>query len=471
MKKLVVFLLALTLIFFSYSVLAANHQTTDVVVIGSGAAGLAASIEAAEAGAEVILLEKMPFEGGSTRLSGGIVYATNSPLQKEQGIDDTPESLTDYWLERAEGNADRELLNLVAEQSGQTISWLMDNGVEFNSEVTAQGTSPVARGHTAKNGGYGLIEPLKNTAVEKGVNIMFETSAYELITNNEGRVTGVKAQDKNQDTEIEIKAEAVVLATGGFDRSEEMKEKYAPIAEDQISYSNKGNVGDGLKMAEEVGAQIIAKNGVIGFRGVAQDIPYTSALGGLIFSPTLYVDQNGNRFCNEASDYPIIYDQMTENGSELFYLIFDKDNYSETLEKGLEKDVAYKASSLDALAEKINIEKSAFTKTVENYNSFAENGKDEDFNKPAQLLNKIDNPNYYALQVKPATLGTFGGPKINLKTQVLNENDNPISGLYAAGEVANGQLFNKIYPASGSSIQMSFTLGRIAGENAAAAAE
>ena len=139
---------------------------TDVVVIGGGAAGLAAAIEAAEAGAQVILLEKLPILGGSTLLSGGIVYGAATPGQERIGVSDSAEDLVQYWLERAEGDADEDLLRLVAENSGETIAWLEELGVEFADPVPA-GTSPVPRGHTttADRGG-GLIRPLEKVVGE-----------------------------------------------------------------------------------------------------------------------------------------------------------------------------------------------------------------------------------------------------------------------------------------------------------------
>jgi len=443
---------------------AQENLSSDVVVVGAGAAGLAASIEAANNGANVILLEKQAFVGGSTLLSGGIVYATESKLQKEMGVEDSVDALVDYWMSKAEGKADEDLLRLVAKKSGETIDWLMELGVEFNNPVP-QGTSSVPRGHITNSRGFGLINPLKENAESLDVQIMTQTPAQELLTNNNGDVVGVKAVNQDGKT-INISAKAVVLATGGFDQSEEMKKEYAPVAVDQMSFSGQGNVGDGLRMAKEVGAEIIAKNGVIGFRGVSEKFPYTTPLGGMIFIPGLFVDESGERFVNEASDYPLIYDEMIKTGSEKFYLILDQNGYAEPLEKGIEEGVVFKAESLESLGEQIG-PKENFLNTVKEYNSFAENGKDEEFNKPASLLNPINEANFYALKIEPATLGSYGGPKISLNAEVLNKDGEPIKGLYAAGEVANGQFFYRIYPASGTSIQMSYTLGRIAGKNAA----
>lgn len=439
---------------------------TDIIVVGGGAAGIAAAIEASRAGARVILLEKMPFVGGSTLLSGGIVLATNSPIQQNQGIEDSAEALAQYWLDRAEGNADIDLLTFVAEKSGETIAWLMENGVEFSDNVTAGGTSPILRCHYTKaDRGFGLIKPLEEVARNEGVEIMLQTTAKKLLMNKANEITGLIAIDKDGN-EITIEARAVVLATGGFDRSEDMKDQYAPVASGHISYSNAGNIGEGFLMAQEVGAEMIYKDGVIGFRGLDSGVPYTSAIGGLIWQPHLYVDSEGNRFTNEVIDYPIFYKNMVENGSDVFYLLFDESKYVEALDEAIDKGFAFKASTWEELALLTGMNEDVLIRTVSRYNDLAESGEDSDFGKPGALMNPLTEADYYAVAVKPATLGTYGGPKINVDTEVLRADGSAIFGLFAAGEVANGQFFYKEYPASGTSIQMSFTLGRVAGMKA-----
>ena len=446
---------------------AGETREADVIVVGAGAAGLAASIEAANAGAKVILLEKLPAVGGSTLISGGIVYGAETPGQKRIGVEDSAEDLARYWIERAEGDVDEELIRFVAEKSGETIAWLEEFvGVEFQDPVPA-GTSPVPRGHTTKEGrGAGLVQPLEAKAKELGVEILTETTATKLLTDDKA-VIGVEAETKDGKT-IQFLGKAVVLATGGFDRDEDLRVEYAPVAKGHISYTSRGNTGDGLKMAREVGAEIISKNGVIGFRGVAENMPYTSPLGGLIFTPGLYVDSAGKRFVNESVDYPIFYDAMIENGDENFYLIFDANSVPEALKEGVDGEVAFEGETLAALAEAAGIDPAGLEETVNKYNQMAEAGEDTEFGKSAELLTPVKEGPFYALRVKPAILGTFGGPKINTKTEVIGTDGQPIPGLYAAGEVANGQFFKTTYPASGTSIQMCFTLGRVAGREAAA---
>lgn len=437
----------------------------DVVVVGAGAAGLAAAIEAAETGASVALLEKMPMVGGSTVLSGGIVYSTGSQAQKDAGIEDSVEDLVNYWSERAEGKNDKEFLTFVAEKSGATMDWLVDIGVEF-TDMHVSGTSPVLRAQSTTSHGAGLINPIKAYAESKNVDIFLQMAASELISNDEGAIVGVKAVDK-EDNVVLFNTNSVVLATGGFDRNPDLVKEYASIAEGQDTFVGMGNTGDGLVMAKELGADVVSNGGVIGFRKVVGEPAYTTDICMLMWSPYLYVNMQGERFVNETTDYPLFYEELVKQEDQVSFLIFDASTYVETLDLAVEKGSAYVADSLEELAEKSGIDAEGLIATVENYNEMIANSEDTEYGKALTGHSPIETPKYYALKIVPATLGTMSGIKIDLDTQVIDTDGNVIPGLYAAGEVANGSFFNKVYPASGTSIQMGLTFGRVAGENAA----
>jgi fumarate reductase flavoprotein subunit len=446
-----------------------NSKDYDVVVVGAGAAGLAAAIEAAEAGANVALLEKLPMVGGSAVLSGGLVYSTGSQAQKDAGIEDSVEDLVNYWSERADGKADIDFLTFVAEKSGATMDWLVDCGVKFSDALLPVGTSPVLRAQQTPEHG-GLIIALKAYAESKNVDFFVQTSANELIVNDEGLVTGVKALDK-EENEIIFNAKSTVLATGGFDRNPDLKKEYSPIAEYSDTFVGMGNTGDGLIMAKEIGADVVTKGGVIGFRKVVGEPAYTTDICYLMFSPYLYVNKLGERFVNEAIDYPLFYEELVKQEDQVSYLIFDGNTFVEPLDRAVEKGSAFVAESLEELANQSGIDSVGLVSTVDKYNEMIEDGKDTEFGKALTGLTKIDTPKYYALKVIPATVGTMGGVKIDLDTQVINTDGNIIKGLYAAGEVANGSFFNQVYPATGTSLQMCFTFGRVAGQKAAAFAK
>jgi len=449
---------------------AANGQTVertvDVVIVGSGAAGLSAAIEARNAGASVLVLEKLSHVGGNTYISGGYVYGTGSKYQASKGFtDDTPEALVEYWMERAEGNAWREMLELVAKKSGETLDWLVENGVEFGDPM-ATGISPVTRALRSPSGGVGLVEPIEKKAREAGAEILLNTTAEQLLTEG-GKVTGVRAVSGN-DTLI-VKAKAVILATGGFDVSREAKAQYSPDIVDQESISSPGNVGDGIRMALEVGADLVMKGGYIGLYKVPE-VSYRSSVNKR-FTNALLVTEEGKRFVNEAIDYPILHKAMVQTGSPMFYQVFDSTIQFDDVETAIELGVAFKGDTIEELAKAAGLPEKTLKETVERYNAACKAGVDEEFGKAAERLVAIEQGPFYILKLAPATIGSLGGIKVDLDTHVLNAQGTPIEGLFAAGAVANGDFFNKTYPASGTSICMCFTFGRIAGTNAAAYAQ
>lgn len=441
------------------------EKEADVVVIGSGAAGIAAALEARRAGASVLVLEKLPHVGGNTYICGGIVYGTGSKIQTENGLEgDSAEALAKYWMDRAEGNVDADLVRFVAEHSGETIDWMVENGVELVPTLTAPGTAGVKRGIKTANGGVGFIIPLTNKVQEEGVEILLNTRATELLTEN-GAVCGVKAK-AGKDT-LNITAGAVVLASGGFDADYETAKKYSPDLVSKTSYASPGNTGDGIVMAQAVGADTVFKGGVIGFRAVP-GVTYRDPINSLRTANCLSVTEKGERYTNETIDYPIFYANMKKTGSDLFYSIFDSASANETMEKAVEGGFAYKADNLEELAKAAGIPADALGASVKRYNDLCVKGSDDDFGKAADKMAAIGKAPFYALKVVPATIGSMGGVKINLETEVLDAKGAAIPGLFAAGAVANGDFFYQTYPASGSAIQYGFTTGRVAGQQAAA---
>lgn len=449
----------------------------DVVVIGGGMAGLSAALAAKEAGADVILLEKLDRLGGSTVLSGGFLYATGSPVNKD--LDDDPEALVEYWQMRAEGNADEDMLRIAAEQSAGTVAQLQDWGVIFSTTVVPTGTSPALRGLYASNeeaelaptDGVDFIVPLVKKADELGVTVMLGTAATELIL-EDGEVEGVKASSDTVNYTIE--ADSVVIATGGYDHNKDMISQYSPEAEGFFSLASPGNKGDGVIMAQSAGAAANFTGGVIGFKMIDISTHYIEGANLLGWTGQLGVTNEGLRFGDENSDYPIFCTLLInalKAGAEKFYLIIDSSNemYAGLAELAMAKNKGVKAETLDELAEAAGINAENLNATVETYNGHAEAGEADEFGKTGLVA--VTAAPFYAIEIKPAILGTLGGILINEDSAVVNEEGAAIPNLYAAGEVANSAFFYKEYPASGSSISTCATFGIIAGRNAAANAE
>ncbi len=445
----------------------AKTEKYDVVVVGGGAAGLSAAIEAADAGAKVALLEKMPMVGGSTVLSGGIVYSTGSSILKGAGIDDSVDALVAYWSGRAEGAADEAKLRFVAERSGANVDWLVGLGVKFGLPFPT-GTSPVPRAVSTSDGGVGIIRPLKAAAEAKGVAFFLETPVTSLVS-KKGAVTGVKAKNRDGKT-VTFASKAVILATGGFDRNKALMDKYAGTQVADITFVGSGNTGDAITMTEALGAQVVGSGGVIGLRAVPGEPTFETPVCMLIWYPNLYVNREGKRFVNEGSDYPIFHAALNEQTDKASFQIWDQATFNENLGKAVEKGQAFKADSLEELAAAAGIDADAFVATVASYNAAIASGTDAEFGKNLAGQLPVAAAPFYALKVNAATIGTMVGLKTDLSCRVLRAGDEPIPGLYAAGEVANGDFFKTEYPASGTSIQMSVTFGRAAGAAAAAAA-
>ena len=451
---------------------------TDIVVVGSGAAGLTAAYEAANAGQKVTIVETLARNGGATRTSSGMIVAGGTDLQKEAGIEDSVENLKEYWMERGEGQVNEEFVNYVAETINDALDLFLDLGVSYNSSLILQsGTATINRAHMPSGAGAELCDKLVEADEKLGVEILTETTAKSLSKDDEGNITGVNCSTKNGT--LTVNAKAVILATGGYGASEEMLEKYSPNAAGAWNCSAPKNDGSGINMGIEVGADTTFKGGFIGWKVCTPLYDHTTAVGAPVYgAANLIVNTDGDRVGNEALDYPFVYNGWQEDGSDAFYYIFQSgngetkdlvNNVSDTianLELGVEAGVCYKADTLEELAEVSGLKD--LVSTVETFNNAVDSGVDEEFGRDTSTMIKIENGPFYALHAQRAILGTFGGLKTQVTGEVLNTEGNVINGLYAAGEMANGEFFPVIYPASGSSISECVTLGREAGRSAAA---
>jgi fumarate reductase flavoprotein subunit len=265
----------------------------------------------------------------------------------------------------------------------------------------------------------------------------------ELILGGNGAVGGAKAASKT--TNYTINAKAVVLATGGYDASEELKAQYAPVAVGDFPLSSKGNTGDGLLMGIAAGAATEFKYGAIGFQIVDRSLP-NSGNNGTAMNSSLFVKPDG-AFVALAGDYPINYTALKRAGGDSFFGIYDAagaDAARATIAMGF----AYEGATAAELAAAAGMDAAKLADSLRQAGS-------------------LTTPPYFAVVVRPSTIGSMGGLKINTAAQVLSTGGSPIPGLYAAGEVANGGFYNQEYPASGSSNSLAITFGREAGKNAA----
>ena len=413
----------------------------DVLVMGSGTAGLSAAIAAAEAGANVLVIEKQDIPGGSAVTSAGIVYAPVDESDKA--------AMVQYYMDRAEGNANEELLTFYADNALDTIAWLESLGVQWLMTVPA-GTAPEPRARFSMTAegvgmtGAALVNPMLAKLDELGVPLLCGVKGTELLVGADGAIIGAKAESKAAD--YEITAKSVILATGGFDASKEMKAQYSPIAENDFPLSSKGNVGDGINMGMAIGAATEFKGGVIGFDFVDGSLP-ASGMNAVAMYCSSYVQPDGT-FVSKVIDYPITYTAIKTLGVDHFYGLYDAAG-AETAEAAVAVGYGWKGDTVEALAEATGMDAAKLADAIE---------QDPDLKEAP----------YYAVMVKPTTIGSMGGLVIDTDARVLKEDGAPIPGLYATGEVANGGFYKVEYPASGSSLSLGMTFGLEAGRNAAA---
>jgi fumarate reductase flavoprotein subunit len=291
--------------------------------------------------------------------------------------------------------------------------------------------------------GAALVNPMLDRLNALGVEVLCGVRGTELLVGEDGAITGAKAEGKTAD--YEITAKSVILATGGFDASKEMKAKYSPVAENDFPLSSKGNVGDGINMGMAIGAATEFKGGVIGFDFVDGSLP-ASGMNAVAMYCSSYVQPDGT-FVSKVIDYPITYTAIKELGVDHFYGLYDAAG-TETAEAAVAVGFGWKGDTVETLAEATGMDAAKLADAIE---------QDPDLKEAP----------YYAVMVKPTTIGSMGGLVIDVDARVLKADGAPIPGLYATGEVANGGFYNVEYPASGSSLSLGMTFGLEAGRNAA----
>lgn len=433
------------------------HET-DIVVVGGGIAGLSAAMEAIEQGAKVILVEKMPIVGGSTTRSGGKILAAGTDIQKAQGIEDSAEAFGDFLMEVGENQVDEDYVRLIAEKSNENLEWLIEHGVEFADDIEPlHSTISPARGHyTANLSGAGMITPLEKAFLAAGGTILYETPAIALLTEGD-KVIGIKATNPDKD-DITVKAESVILATGGFNYNEEMMQTHIPFLEKYTSNVGLGNTGDGITMAKEAGAKLLMRDAGINL----------TVNGGTYYGygeefKGLFVNPEGERFMDESIFHFTRTRIMMDLGINEMYAITSE--YNDRIGESIKMGAGFEADSVDALSKLIGAEK--LSETVARYNELAEAGDDADFGKDASFMKPVEGEKFYALYMGMSSSGTFGGVDTDIQGRVYSEDGSIIEGLYAAGETASGRYLYKEYPGSGTAIMCFLTFGREAGRHAA----
>lgn len=455
-------------------------ESTDVLVIGAGIAGLTAAMSARENGANVVIIDKMSVPGGTTNLAGGILVCVDSELFAENRLEsDNLESVMAYWHQKMDasgvdsGYPDWERLESVVAETGETVDWLVSSGVAFDPIPYAASTSyPMA---LASGGGAGLISMLVNVCEEKGIALRLNTKGTSLITDESGAVVGAIAE--TDDSIITFNAKSVVLATGGISQNEELVEKYSPKLHRAglIPTSAVSHTGDGFLMALEVGAGTFDVFATPLFSTMVD--PALSALtdtSALTIYSQLGVNANGDRFGNEAvsagwDTMDMTASDMIQDGNAPFWYVYDSSNEAvvAALEAGVESGVVAKGETIEALAVPMHVYTKNLVAAYEQYTAAVAAGEDAAFGKAAAFLTPIDQAPFYAVKVYPTTFGSAGGVTTTDEGRVTRQDGTVIPGLYAAGEMSNRYFYNENYILA-ASLAMYSTMGHRTGAAAAA---
>lgn len=450
-------------------------QNKDVVVIGAGGAGLVAAIEAKNNGAKnVIVLEKMAFAGGNTLISGGEYAAPNNWVQVKKGLKDSNDAFYNDILKGGDNEGDPKLVRVLADNALSGAEWLKDYiNMTFEDRQMFFGGHSVERSLVPQGAtGVEMISKLLAKAEELNIPVLYETPATELIV-DKGRVTGVKAVSEDKEYTFLAK-DGVILATGGFGSNLEMRVKYnKDVDENILSTNTVGITGDGITMAEKIGAQL-------------EDMPFIQTYptcdpisGALLYfgdvrlvGGSILVNQEGKRFVEELERRDVISMAIKNQTGNAAYQFCDEaqvklsgvaEHHADEVNYLFNNKLLVKADTIKEAADFFEIDAAELEKTVAKYNQYAKDGKDLEFNKRGKLTPFEAKGPFYIMKAVPAVHHTMGGVKIDENARVINTKGEVIKGLYGAGEVT-GDIHgtNRL----GSDAIADITVfGRIAGQN------
>lgn len=489
----------------------AEEVTTDIVIVGAGASGTTAACAAIDGGAQVLMVEATGDVGGISKMFAGGPFAVESELMKQAGgeyAEITHEEVIQTLVDYAHYINYGPLVKAIVEKSGDTISWLEGWGLSFHVNPE---TPQVAHRddnlkwmmyHWYDTFTYDHSDPTKLEAMdllheslkEAGLELRFKTVCTGLLQDENGVVNGIVAT-KEDGSQLIVHADAVILATGGYAGNAEMMQEFYNTP----NISMWGVDGSGVQMAWEAGA---AKWDVASslFHGNGMEIPSSissTAFNRITSSPLFWVDQSGNRFCNEEAVWDTAYSTNVAYGvGGKFYIIVDTatlNTYSqdvnppiqmdtavggpnmepgdfvELAETGVSEGAVFKADTIEALAEALSMEPERLARNVAEYNEAVKSGNDVYGKSAESLVFSVEEGPYYAIPMKMGNLGTLGGVRVNERLQACDVNLKPVPGLYVVGNCAAGFYGNTTCypPYEGLATGFALNSGRIGGESAA----
>jgi 3-oxosteroid 1-dehydrogenase len=546
------------------------NKTFDFVVVGSGGGSMCAALAMRAAGKSVLILEKTDLVGGTTAISGGVMWIPDNRFMHQEGIKDSREQAIDY-LDAVVGDHDeapgasRERRTTYVEQAPKMIDFLVSQGIRLrripswpdyydatgesvpgrtvvselfdinqlgewksrlrpgflplpanldeamelpNFKRSWQGKKVLARiiwraitsklkGKHLTTAGQALQGQMLHAAIAAGAEIEVNASVKQLVLEGE-RVTGVVVENEGSDLHITARS-GVLINAGGFSRNQRMLDQYIPGTSTQWTNTAEGDTGEMIEEAVRIGAAIAQMDQRVG-NPVALppgETPPTPVIvhGDMAKPHSIVVDQNGERYMRESHSYMEVGKAMLEHNKQApavpSWLVMDS-QYLEThmlagTMPGSKKPKAWyeqrflrSGQTLEALAKECDMDPARLQATVERFNGFVRSGRDEDFqrgdhvysqwlgdalNQHSAALGALERGPFYAIQVYPGDVSTFGGLVTDAQARVLREDGAVIAGLYATG-TSTASVMGSASPGAGSSIGPSFTWGYVAANHA-----
>ena len=391
--------------------------------------------------------------------------AAETHYQKEQGIEDTVEQFVEDTMEGGHQLNDRDLVTKMAEDSAEGIDWLDSIGAPL-PKISFSGGATNQRIHAPEDGSgvgaYLVTALLKKMSEYDNIKVMYNTAATKLLS-EDGTVNGVLAE--GQDADYTIHAKAVILATGGFGNNEDMIVKYREDLKGTVTTSAPGIMGDGIVMAQEVGADLVDIEQIQLHPTVEQktSMLITESVRG---DGAILVNQDGKRFTNELLTRDVVSAAELEQPGSYAYIIFDQKlrDGLKAIEKYVSTGITVQGDTIEDLAAQIEVDPATLAETLKNWNQYVADQNDPDFGRDTGMDNDLSTAPYYAIKIAPGIHHTMGGVHIDTDAEVIDTNGNEIPGLFAAGEVCGGvHGGNRL---GGNAVADIVVFGRIASESA-----
>lgn len=463
-------------------------ETYDVVIVGSGFAGLSAAIEAKNANASVAVLEKMPVFGGNSTINGGGMSVVGSPLQEAEGIKDSVDAMLADMYKAGLGLNYPAQARIVCENSLPAFLWCRDYlGVKFRDKLAQFGGHSVPRTVSTYNqSGSGIVRPMLARAKELGIPLKKKTYVKRLISNPEGRVVGlevVTGYDFKKDAQKGkikfIKAtKGVVMASGGFSADVTYRSTQDPRLSKEVMTTNQpGATAECLKEMIRSGANPVQLSWIQLGPWASPDekgfglAPVWSAFAA--FPNGIMVDPaTGERFVDELADRKVRADAILKTGNVAVAICDEEGSATsppEHKQKLVDRKVVMKFDTLKDLAAHYKIPFEKLEAQITRYNTYVQDKHDLEFNKPFVLKQKpIQKAPFYGVRLWPKAHHTMGGVEIDTEARVLDINTlKPIPGLFACGEATGGT--HGASRLGTVAVPDCIVFGRIAGGNAAKA--